>query len=87
MYFDDVGRPKRLLVFVNPFGGKKSAVKIFAEQVKPLFEDAQIQLTIQGDLILSLLLLLIFMFLFFVLVIREVEINNLDRNMKLICRR
>jgi hypothetical protein len=39
---------------VNPFGGKKSAVKIFDEQVKPLFEDAQIQLTIQGDFILQL---------------------------------
>lgn len=60
MDFDDVGRPKRLLVFVNPFGGKKSAVKIFAEQVKPLFEDAQIQFTIQGDFIHSLLLLFIF---------------------------
>jgi hypothetical protein len=52
--FDYVGRPKRLFVFVNPFGGKKSAVKIFDEQVKPLFEDAQIQLTIQGDFILQL---------------------------------
>ncbi|GAU28850.1 hypothetical protein TSUD_21870 [Trifolium subterraneum] len=39
--------PKRLLVFVNPFGGKKSAMKIFDEQVKTLFEDAQIQLTKQ----------------------------------------
>ncbi|KAL5096595.1 hypothetical protein RYX36_000922 [Vicia faba] len=46
-FIDSLGRPKRLLVFVNPFGGKKSAVKIFAEQVKPLFVDAQIQLTIQ----------------------------------------
>jgi sphingosine kinase len=52
--FDYVGRPKRLFVFVNPFGGKKSAVKIFDEQVKPLFEDAQIQLTIQGDFIFQL---------------------------------
>ncbi|KAK2393447.1 Sphingosine kinase 1 [Trifolium repens] len=46
-FIDSLGRPKRLFVFVNPFGGKKSAVKIFDEQVKPLFEDAQIQLTIQ----------------------------------------
>jgi len=48
----NVGRPKRLFVFVNPFGGKKSATKIFDEQVKPLFEDAQIEITVQGALIL-----------------------------------
>ncbi|KAG4948402.1 hypothetical protein JHK82_041585 [Glycine max] len=46
-FIDSLGRPKRLLVFVNPFGGKKSATKIFAEQVKPLFEDAHIQITVQ----------------------------------------
>jgi len=48
----NVGRPKRLFVFVNPFGGKKSAAKIFNEQVKPLLEDAQIEITVQGALIL-----------------------------------
>lgn len=48
----NVGRPKRLFVFVNPFGGKKSAAKIFDEQVKPLLEDAQIEITVQGALIL-----------------------------------
>jgi len=42
-----LGRPKKLLVFVNPFGGKKTARKIFQEEVKPLFEDANIQLEIQ----------------------------------------
>lgn len=41
-----------MLVFVNPFGGKQSAKKIFAEQVKSLLEDAQIQITVQGALIL-----------------------------------
>ncbi|KAK7327963.1 hypothetical protein VNO77_22057 [Canavalia gladiata] len=46
-FIDSLGRPKRLFVFVNPFGGKKSAAKIFADQVKPIFEDAQIQLTVQ----------------------------------------
>jgi len=44
---DSLGRPKKLLVFVNPFGGKKTARKIFQEEVKPLFEDANIQLEIQ----------------------------------------
>ncbi|CAG5117023.1 unnamed protein product [Candidula unifasciata] len=35
-------RPKRLLVFINPFGGKKRAVKIFQDKVQPLFEMAGI---------------------------------------------
>ncbi|BFZ08257.1 hypothetical protein BsWGS_11296 [Bradybaena similaris] len=35
-------RPKRLLVFINPFGGKKRAMKIFREKVQPLFEMAGI---------------------------------------------
>jgi hypothetical protein len=42
------GRPKRLFVFLNPFGGRKSASKIFVDHVKPLFEDADIQITLQG---------------------------------------
>ncbi|KAF2611016.1 hypothetical protein F2Q70_00013226, partial [Brassica cretica] len=46
-YLDSLGRPKRLLVFVNPFGGKKSAIRIFEKEVKPLFEDADIQLDVQ----------------------------------------
>ena len=49
MFF--VGRPKRLLVFVNPFGGNKTARKIFLEKVKPLFDDADVQLDVQGFLI------------------------------------
>ncbi|KAL8130409.1 hypothetical protein V2J09_019564 [Rumex salicifolius] len=39
-------RPKRLFVLVNPFGGKKSGSIIFADNVKPLLEDAQIQYTV-----------------------------------------
>ncbi|KAJ1379143.1 NAD kinase/diacylglycerol kinase-like domain superfamily, partial [Sesbania bispinosa] len=46
-FIDSLGRPKRLFVFVNPFGGKKSALKIFADQVKPLLEAAQIHITVQ----------------------------------------
>lgn len=42
------GRPKRLFVFVNPFGGKKSASKIFLDDVKPLLEDANVEFTLQG---------------------------------------
>ena len=35
-------------MFVNPFGGKKSASRIFADQVKPLLEDADVEFTLQG---------------------------------------
>ncbi|TKY71629.1 Sphingosine kinase 1 [Spatholobus suberectus] len=47
-FVDSLGRPRRLFVFVNPFGGKKSATKIFTNQVKRLLEDAQIQIIVQG---------------------------------------
>ncbi|XP_057962551.1 sphingosine kinase 1-like [Malania oleifera] len=39
-------RPKRLFIFVNPFGGKKSASKIFLDDVQPLLEDADIEFTV-----------------------------------------
>ncbi|XVF27722.1 hypothetical protein REPUB_Repub14bG0133100 [Reevesia pubescens] len=45
-YIDSLGRPKRLLIFVNPFGGKKSATKVFAEDVKPYLEDADIRINV-----------------------------------------
>ncbi|PNT72983.1 hypothetical protein BRADI_2g51820v3 [Brachypodium distachyon] len=44
---DSFGRPKRLFVFVNPFGGKKRANKIYAAEIKPLFEAAGVQITTQ----------------------------------------
>ncbi|XP_058196466.1 sphingosine kinase 1-like [Rhododendron vialii] len=46
-FIDSLGRPKRLFVFVNPFGGKKSASKIFLDDVKPLLEDANVEFTLQ----------------------------------------
>ncbi|KAL5772539.1 hypothetical protein ACOSQ2_012463 [Xanthoceras sorbifolium] len=46
-YIDSLGRPKRLFLFVNPFGGKKIASKIFLDEVKPLLEDADIHFTVQ----------------------------------------
>ncbi|KAJ8301258.1 hypothetical protein KUTeg_020245 [Tegillarca granosa] len=36
-------RPKGLLVFVNPFGGKRKGPKIYAEKVAPLFDLAEIK--------------------------------------------
>ncbi|XVF40585.1 hypothetical protein PTKIN_Ptkin01aG0125700 [Pterospermum kingtungense] len=45
-YIDSLGRPKRLLIFVNPFGGKKAANKIFLQDVKPYLEDADIQISV-----------------------------------------
>lgn len=31
-------RPKRLLLFVNPYGGKKRALHIYDDIVKPIFQ-------------------------------------------------
>lgn len=41
-------RPKRLLIFVNPHGGKKQAKKIFRNKVKPLFQLANIEMEVIG---------------------------------------
>ncbi|VFQ89541.1 unnamed protein product [Cuscuta campestris] len=46
-FMDSLGRPKRLFIFVNPYGGKKSASKIFHDDVKPLLEDANIEYALQ----------------------------------------
>lgn len=35
-------RPKKLLIFVNPYGGKKNAMKIFEKYAKPMFRLADI---------------------------------------------
>lgn len=49
MMFGLSGRPKKLFVFVNPYGGKKSASKIFVRDVKPVLEDANVEYTVQGE--------------------------------------
>ncbi len=36
-------RPRRLLVFVNPYGGKGTAPKIYRERAAPVFEAAGIE--------------------------------------------
>lgn len=41
-------RPKRLLIFINPVGGKKLAGKIYKEKVQPLFDLANIKTEIIG---------------------------------------
>lgn len=46
-YLDSLGRPKRLFIIVNPYGGKKSALDIFQNDVKPLLDDANVQYTLQ----------------------------------------
>ncbi|KAI7751686.1 hypothetical protein M8C21_026205, partial [Ambrosia artemisiifolia] len=45
-YIDSLGRPKKLFVFVNPFGGRKSASQVFTDDVKPILEDANIEYTL-----------------------------------------
>ncbi|RDX77362.1 Sphingosine kinase 1, partial [Mucuna pruriens] len=46
-FIDSLGHPKNLFVFVNPFGGTKAATNIFRDQLKPLLQDAHVQLTVQ----------------------------------------
>ena len=38
----ELQRPKSLLVFINPFGGKKKARKVYKDKVSPLFKLAGI---------------------------------------------
>ncbi|XP_035233366.1 ceramide kinase-like isoform X2 [Stegodyphus dumicola] len=39
----ELNRPKSLLIFINPYGGKKKGVKIFERKVSPLFHLAGIE--------------------------------------------
>ena len=42
------GRPKRLLVIVNPFGGDKSGRRVYTTIVEPFLKAAGISFTMQG---------------------------------------
>uniref|UniRef100_A0A7I4FBM7 sphingosine kinase n=1 Tax=Physcomitrium patens TaxID=3218 RepID=A0A7I4FBM7_PHYPA len=44
---DKAGRPKRLLVLVNPFGGRKTGRKVFSASVEPLLKAAGITYTVK----------------------------------------
>lgn len=44
-------RPHRLLVFINPFGGKKRGKQIFHSLVAPLFELAGISSHVVGEIL------------------------------------
>ncbi|KAH7675809.1 sphingosine kinase protein [Dioscorea alata] len=41
------GRPRRLFIILNPYGGKRCALKIFQNDVKPLLEASGILYTLQ----------------------------------------
>ena len=44
---DSFGRPKRLFVLINPYGGKRRASKIYEAEIKPLLEAAGVEVTMQ----------------------------------------
>ncbi|KAH9617978.1 hypothetical protein KSS87_004107 [Heliosperma pusillum] len=46
-FLDSLGRPKRFLVLVNPYGGQKTALNIFVDIVKPLLKDAETEFTLK----------------------------------------
>ncbi|KAF5281153.1 hypothetical protein FQA39_LY17885 [Lamprigera yunnana] len=39
-------RPRKLLLFVNPFGGKGNGLKIYEKEAKPLFQIAQVDVNV-----------------------------------------
>lgn len=42
-------RPKHLLVYINPYGGKQQAKRIYEQEVAPLFARASISTHIIGE--------------------------------------
>lgn len=44
---DSLGRPRRLFILLNPYGGNRSANKVFLDEVKPLLDDANIHYTVE----------------------------------------
>lgn len=46
MIAEQVARPKRLLLFVNPYGGKKKALRIYDGTVKPILQLAGIDASV-----------------------------------------
>lgn len=43
---DDPGRPRQLLLFINPYGGKQQAAQIYEKHARPLFELARVTVTV-----------------------------------------
>ena len=44
----EFNRPKNVLVFINPHGGKRKAPKVYRDKVAPLFELAGITTDVIG---------------------------------------
>ncbi|CAN6457752.1 unnamed protein product [Victoria cruziana] len=44
---DSLARPKNLLIIVNPYGGRRSASKIFQNEVAPLLAAADVKYTLE----------------------------------------
>lgn len=46
-YLNSLGRPKKVFIILNPFGGKRSARSIFDTKIKPLLVAANLMYTLQ----------------------------------------
>lgn len=46
LFSDMAQRPKKLLIFINPFGGRKNSMQIYTRYGKPLFEIAGVDVTV-----------------------------------------
>lgn len=38
-------RPRKLLLFVNPYGGKKNALQLYEKYAKPIFQLANVDVS------------------------------------------
>lgn len=41
-----LSRPRKLLLFVNPYGGKKNALKLYERYAKPIFKLANVDVSV-----------------------------------------
>lgn len=49
-------RPKSLLVYINPYGGKRQGKRIYEQKVAPLFRRASISTDVIGGFLLLVFL-------------------------------
>lgn len=39
-------RPRKLLLFINPYGGKKNALQLYEKYAKPIFQMANVDVSV-----------------------------------------
>lgn len=44
--FSGIKRPRKLLLFINPYGGKKNALQLYEKYAKPIFRMANVDVSV-----------------------------------------